>query len=678
MMESIYLDRLSFSSLNFVLDRAKGKKIYYFDESPGIGVLVNFYCFLKVLETRPQALKFILGEIRDERGECQFIRVFKDIKEIVLEISRAEFSNNSLLEDLKPLADPGKLLIFLEKKLAEDLQMIVVLLNAARQDSDENERNIAEVLFLAEETAWDKYLETYAGKNLNIKLLDYKNPFTPVKEFFSSLVIFPYMKLKKLKAGLRKGGWEKSDHLPAGQQVEIGSLFTARPINFDPAKRSDLFWLLKTDLPRDLVMVYFNRQDLPISEAIADKLSRQGLRYCALSEKSRSSRKVPLWSPGKIYSFALDSWMTLLKKSLSKKPLRPGSCSFFMLNLADFGEKQAFWKDFFQANNIKVNIAAYDFSPVTVAMNSALESLGGVSISYQFSDLWFSSLALSCSADVLFSFSPAYRWIWKGNNSQIRDNVSCGYITDYVFKEVKEESLSLRNKIKAKGADFIISFFDENSSDDRMSVIPNSRSAGIYKFFLERLLKDRSLGLIFKPGYPKTLYKRLSGLEELILEAKITGRCVFLDEGSYVTDAYPAQASQAADLCVSLLLSGTTALEAFLSGARTIFLDLEKLYSHPVYSQGKSDIVFNDPEALFRAIQSYRSSGKKPADFGDLSGLTRDKDPFKDGKAALRMGSYIKRLSEAFNQGMNRENALECANADYAGSWGKENIEKWL
>ena len=339
-----------------------------------------------------------------------------------------------------------------------------------------------------------------------------------------------------------------------------------------------------------------------------------------------------------------------------------------------FIRQYSYWLDFFSSNNVKVNINPSDFSKVNIPMHIALEKSGGITISYQFSNLNFTSIGLSSAADVLFSFGPAYRWIWGKNRSELKSLVYCGYLTDYSFKEVRDDSVKLRKQLKDKGAKFILCYFDENSSDDRMSPISNERSAEIYRYFIEKVLKDETLGLIIKPGYPKTLYQRISSIKDLIDKAKATGRCVFMEKGSYVTEQYPTEAAQAADLCVGLLFSGAAAMESYLSGTPTVFLDLEHIYSNPVYEWGKGKVVFDNLDDLFSAVKQYRENPESVPGFGDLSSWVKGKDTFKDGNASLRIGQYINWLLEMFNQGKTREEAIEYANEKYAEIWGKENV----
>lgn len=187
------------------------------------------------------------------------------------------------------------------------------------------------------------------------------------------------------------------------------------------------------------------------------------------------------------------------------------------------------------------------------------------------------------------------------------------------FKEVKDSSVKLREKILRNGVKFIICFFDENSSDNRLCPISNKQTTEIYRYLIEKLLEDETLGLIFKPKFPKTIYKRISSISNLIQKAKDTGRCVFIDRGEWVSEQFPAEVAQPADLCIGYLLSGTTVLESFLSGTPSVFIDLEGLYSNQIYKWGKGKVVFDDLNELFSVIDDYRRNPQKKQGFGDLS-----------------------------------------------------------
>jgi len=49
-------------------------------------------------------------------------------------------------------------------------------------------------------------------------------------------------------------------------------------------------------------------------------------------------------------------------------------------------------------------------------------------------------------------------------------------------------------------------------------------------------------------------------------------------------------------------------------------------------------------------------------------------DPFRDGKAAYRMGTYMKWMMDGFEQGIDRENIMADVAERYAKEWGKDKI----
>lgn len=126
---------------------------------------------------------------------------------------------------------------------------------------------------------------------------------------------------------------------------------------------------------------------------------------------------------------------------------------------------------------------------------------------------------------------------------------------------------------------------------------------------------------------------------------------------------------------MGLLLSGTVALEAHLSGAPTVFLDLEGLYSNELYRYGREKLVFDDLDALFAAIGKFRQNAESIPGFGDLSSWAKDRDLYKDGNAAFRIGQYIGWLHEAFGQSKSRQETLTYANRKYREQWGTRSIE---
>lgn len=691
-MNPIYIDRLTLSSLMAViLSRIKYSHILYFNKSSIADNIVNLFIKIRLLKVKPKPVEFNFGEIRDEKGGCQSLRVGDDLRNICFEISRNEFKNNNFLKKFNSRFDFRKIEFFFEKIVAEEINGKVVFVHAAKWHAANKISSIEKsIIFFLEKDLWSKYLCHYISK-LGVKPIEYRpiiNSFYLIclklgKDFLSA----------KIKALLNRSNIisrtnrdkeinikEKNTNVAKNMKVPLIAVwYTGKAITFDLKKRSDFFWLLKSDVPRGQVLIYFDREDIPVTEDTANILKSEGIKKSlALTRSAVASKNIPIWNPTAEYKKLRNSLIGLILQTYLLNAVRFNIPSlFFIINMLNFTEKYAYWHDFFDSNNIKVHISPRDFTKPYAAKNLALEHCGGVSVSYQWSNLDFSSIVLSSCSDTMFSFGPEYKWIWRDNRSAIDNLVYCGYITDYAFKEVREDSFKLRKQLIDKGVKFVICFFDENSHNDRLSVITNAKSAETYAYFIRKMLEDETLGLIFKPGYPRTLFQRISSIGDLIEKAKATGRCVFVDKGSYVTEQYPTEAAQAADLCIGLLLSGTVAMESYLSGTPTVFLDLEKLYSNPIYQWGKGKVVFDNLDDLFMAINKYKENPESISGFGDLSLWVKDKDPFKDGNASLRMGQYINWLLDMFNQGKTREEAMEYANLKYADHWGEENVVKW-
>jgi len=462
-----------------------------------------------------------------------------------------------------------------------------------------------------------------------------------------------------------------------GKSPFIAITCTGKTVTFDLKKRSDLFWLLRSGVPREQVVACFERTDTPLTEEKVEILQNEGVKHIALSHEAIDIGNGSVWCSGNKYKRLRKRFiLNVIKKYFWCVIRLHFVSSFYLNNMFYFVLKYSYWYDFFYSNNIKVHISYSDFEKHYAPKTLALEKAGGINISCQWSNIDFSSIGINSCTDVLFSFGPAYKRMWESNRSSIDYLLYCGYITDYSFAAVKADAQKAREQLLHKGAEFIVCFFDENSSQNRMTDVTNERSAVTYKYFINRMLKDNRLGLIFKPGYPSTLPERLSEITNLIEDAKKTGRCVFMDGGDYVTDQYPAEAAQAADLCVGLLLSGTAALESYLSGTPTVFLDLEGFPSNPIYKSGKGKVVFDSLDSLFLVIKQYRNDPQSVPGFGDLSTWVRDRDTFKDGNASLRVGQYIKWIFEKLEKGNRREDTIEYANQKYAELWGKENVIK--
>lgn len=607
-----------------------------------------------------------------------YLALQRDTVALAHSIVDSEVASTAVMTGLAEEFDQLKVLLYFRKALAHQLEKTVALIHAARLHADAQcvKPDGAVTIYLRSgpgQAAISEYARThgvsvqfYGGKEFS----RYLSRFVQTKTASVLSVSGKPMKSGKMARQAQSDNREiaqSRDHRIGG----LAANYTGKIMTLDCEKRSDWFWLAESPNLRSRSTIYFQRTDLPIDQETSGLLESHGIRVVALNEKARKSHAVSLWRSGgytrairrRLFRKLGMAWLTGLIRWQRIS-------SFYLMHTVRFISTYAYWLEFFRAHAIKVNVNNWDFAYATVPMHQAIEHAGGISVSYQWSNIEFPSVINSSGADVLLSFGPVYQSVWANNGSCIDSLVFSGYITDHAFDRVRGKSLALRRQLQARGAEFILCFFDENSSDDRYSIIPNSVTARAYQWCLSKLLQDETFGLILKPGYPLTLKMRIGPLDGLWERAMSTGRCVMLERGSHVTEQYPAEAAQAADLCVGLLISGTAALEAYLSGTPTVFLDLERCYWNPVYNGGHRTLVFDDLDDLDKAITEFRINPSSHERIGNLARWAERRDPFHDGRAAARIAQYVTWLLECLDQGGTREDALAYAYRRHVAQWG--------
>jgi hypothetical protein len=94
-----------------------------------------------------------------------------------------------------------------------------------------------------------------------------------------------------------------------------------------------------------------------------------------------------------------------------------------------------------------------------------------------------------------------------------------------------------------------------------------------------------------------------------------------------------------------------------------------KLYELPV---GK--VIFKNWDDTIKAIMEHFSTPNGIPGFGDWSSIIDQLDPFRDGKAAYRMGTYLQWLMEGFESGKDKELNLKDATDKYQKIWGADKV----
>jgi hypothetical protein len=162
---------------------------------------------------------------------------------------------------------------------------------------------------------------------------------------------------------------------------------------------------------------------------------------------------------------------------------------------------------------------------------------------------------------------------------------------------------------------------------------------------------------------------------EVLRQAQATGRCVVYEGGALHGSVPPAAAALAADVAVhGHLFAATAGVEAALAGVPTLLMDREGWPESTLRRLGAGRVVFHGWDALWgTCLEHWQRPGGAPG-FGDWSDMLEELDPFRDGRAAERMGTYLEWLLESFRAGLRRETALADAAERYAARWGGAHI----
>lgn len=283
------------------------------------------------------------------------------------------------------------------------------------------------------------------------------------------------------------------------------------------------------------------------------------------------------------------------------------------------------------------------------------------------------------SVNGVCDLSPAHEvfFIWGDHDAQIYLDsqaaspnllLSGCFINDHSNLEAREKASSAAIEMKKNGVKCILALFDTSTPTPEF-----------YKFFLNWVKEDSSIGLLIKSKGGRIFTRaKAQNLDDLLQEAQVTGRVHMIDG-----TASPGDAAHSADFSIGLG-SYSAVVTAALKGARIIYLDYERLEQGPLqayttlHSLGPGRCIFGDHASLKAAIEAFMEEPEAHPELGDASPVIERFDPYRDGMASQRVGSYLQWYLEARDEGMNKEAAIKEANVKYADRWGQSRVVRGL
>lgn len=434
-----------------------------------------------------------------------------------------------------------------------------------------------------------------------------------------------------------------------------------------PELHSNLFFWQTSSMPgRDILLTFAYPAD-PLDEQKWAELKQHGIGAAVLHPGATTLPHIPVFTHRPVRN----------QTHLEGVPTAPGGLEQAWLNeqLANYQMLRDYWTHLFDLYGVKVYVTWSKNGGTHCAIADALQSLGGVTAIYQRSYESHSSPETTVGADIVFGFSPAVAEIERRSNSVIQYHVTTGYMGDHRFPLLKSKAQIVRDQLQQQGAKHILCYTDENSGDDSRWHTGHPFMQKNYAFLLEKLMSNPWLGLVIKPKTPQNLRHRLGPVAELLKVAEASGRCHVFEGGPIQGNYPPAAAGLAADVAIhGHLGAGTAGVELALAGIPTLLLDREGWPTSPLYQLGKGQVVFTNWEQLWEACtQHWTTPGGIPG-FGDWSSMLDELDPFRDGRAAERMGTYVQWLIEGFQSGLDRESIMADAAERYCAMWGRDKI----
>ena len=476
----------------------------------------------------------------------------------------------------------------------------------------------------------------------------------------------------------------RSKHLKAVKEETVSA--NDRPVAVevcwglhDPEEaHSDLFWLPRSGITDDQVMVYFDRSDRPPSEKALETIRKRGWQPFVLSRQLESRTDAVRMS---LYALKVVGWRMLLMVLayplwVLEHPLRRRTFRWCWTRTLASLVRVTFWHHIFTGYRVRVHSNHSDQACLHHAVQTiALEWGGGINLHTTFSfDYGPSKMkgAYATPFDVFFAWGAYIAGIVSTCDlAGITTLITCGFPFDYLFKGAGRRAGGVRRELEARGARRIISFFD--TAFNKMTQSPQGEAQHIYQALLTEVTKNREFGLVLKP---KNIWEEAKAAipEELLKQALATGRCKLLVRHSYSEPPIsPADAALASDLAVGCPISSAV-IEAVLAGVPGVHMDLAKEPGHWFYEVDSEKFVFND---LDQAMETIRRWIRNPADepkLGDHSQVLDGIDPFRDGKAAQRIGQYMAWLLEGFKEGLSRDGVVRQATHRYAEEYGAQHV----
>lgn len=484
-----------------------------------------------------------------------------------------------------------------------------------------------------------------------------------------------------LRAGLRLRASEARNRLyglmarrngskPVRASLDIqrvrGSMVAVHYVEgIDLSRRSDLFWFPRSSIDPGRVLVYFDGVSRMHSEplnVVLQRLAELGMNWVYLGEQSE---KKAGQAHGRKIGDRLSPANQWKRQLAGTKPTTP--LERWVMDQALFLLQEVeHWLSFYQEFNVKVHVDTDEAGFKALAQSIAFDMTDGIHVGRQRSDSWGVESPGRHPDHVYFAWNRrGVSWAQE-NRNRIDSAILTGFPHDGTWGSLASTQ-RVRTELAANGANLVVALFD--NAFWWGGSLSETIMRRFYSAFLQWVMEDPQVGVITKSKNPRVL-ENLPEIQDLMAKAKATGRWINLTN---VFLRLPSDASRVADISVGIGISSALT-EAVAAGCRGVHCDLSPKRSHPFYQWGYEKVIFDDLERMMAAFKRYKADPASEPELGDFSNKMEQVDPFQDGRAGERAGTYIRWLLEAFDQGKDRDSAMRQANEEYAADWGADKV----
>ncbi len=673
-MVCITVERLSFSALLFYLTpyfiaqrRSQPQsqfQVWIINAHPVVLAVAPF--IFNIFHVDWKILKFRLRDVYDQRGNFARLTIrYNDLFNI-----QKEIINSSFFKDACDSANPEEgLKDFFKKSVVSFndnsrlmLWQILLVVELSRQQAAVLKlSNIKNVLFI-HRTFGSSVIKLFFKKQ-GIDLRDMNHIHLDPKQWLKDK-INPFW-VRYIKSLMQQAKIIKD--LPSDKPISNPRLAMEYYglLNLeDKCLYSNFMFWQESSFKGSDILITTSLTAAPLTISEAEQLRKYEITPIALHPEAILDRNIPVFCPP-------------LKPSPSMVKKLPTEYAFeyhwFKKLAGIFSQYREYYTQLFKTFNVQIYLTWFKYDASHIIIADAIRRNGGIIALYQRAMEPEGGPETATFCDVYFGFSQHMARTEEKSGSRIGYYVITGYIGDHRFELLKVPAAQLRQQLMTKGAKRIIAFFDENSGSDARWNIGHAFMRENYQFILERVLEDSQLGLVLKPKTPKTLRQRLGPVAVLLEQAMATGRCHLYEDQGLQSSFPPAIAALSSDLTIHAhMCSATAGLEAALANVPTVLLDREGWPDCSMYRLGEGKVIFRSWEEFWRAWEGHKRIAN--SQLGNWSSHIHEFDPFRDGKAAHRMGEYLGWLMEGFKQGLPREQILKNAAQRYMDQWGKDKV----